>query len=209
MPEVASTKRSLLLIGEEAPEVKALTYIYLEGDHGREGEALTLLKNAELTYSRLNSGPARLEVSHSFACDDDGSRARLAVFELASLQFEASWGNHFELTGWLTAGYWYGPTDSGFDSYDEEHERVTAQREGREPDYSTLPNVLHAQEALEKTDPDYTYANSGYPYFPPEKRGFAEEYKFPLRVRLQTFTSLKANLQSIWERNRQETPDGE
>ena len=117
---------------------------------------LFYLAGAELDI-RENPAHTRVTLHHSWARDDEGSRAYEAIFEIPDLKLYSGDGNQVSFIGWLTKMNFY-PTGVKND-------------EGED-----VNPFIGATENLE--DP---YENTGFPYVPPEV-SFAPALTLPLRV---------------------------
>lgn len=151
-------------------EAGRITLVRLSEDWmGSNERTLLMLAGAEVNYSSTDGGRGsnRLDLSHSFACDFEGSPSSLARLNLASVSLKSVWGNQVTYDAWITEASFYLPGDEG------EHD-------------TEAHKTIFGAEYEQPTDED-RYTNCGYPYSAP-KRKKIRGHKLPLHAEIVQYS---------------------
>lgn len=156
---------------------KQVSYLEVVAGADYEDRTLFWVLGAELSYTTSDRSRSRVILRHTFAGDVENDRAYLFILDIASLELINSWHGYQEYNAWITKAHYYGDGDDG-----------AADRVG-ESSRNIFDALVKEEEDPEKGG-DW-YANSGYPYMPPQKTEILGR-KTPLQVRLKFYTGADA-----------------
>lgn len=150
-----------------AEKPHSVLVLHTETDMG--DQTILYAAQADLRWYARGSGrtEAQVDVHHSFAKDDEGSRSSLLNLSLASFQVTSVDGTRLGFEAWITKAYYYADGDTGESDPGEGDSILTLTAEDK-------------GEEDPKKGGDW-YANAKYPYLPPRKDNVSG-YKLPLRV---------------------------